>query len=134
MPQVLTYLSYEYFNNTVLNYLIFLVALVASFVALRIIGRFMLKRLGKWLKATKASFDDLAFLKSRKYLGPIVYFVAFYLNTKILTLSPIISNILNKIAFSLFVILTASLLSSVTVFFLNKRWGKIRKTMTIKQL
>ncbi|MGE4483845.1 MAG: mechanosensitive ion channel family protein [Oscillospiraceae bacterium] len=124
MPQFLSFLSYVFFRNTVLNYLIFLIALIASFVAIKIIGHFIIKRLGKWLKATNTHVDNLAFRRAKKYLGPIVYFFIFYLNTKILILSLTISNILNKIAFTLLVILAASLLSSVTVFFLNRHWEK----------
>ena len=76
------FLHYTYLNNTVSDYLLFLTAIIVSFVIIKIAGYIFIKRLNAWAEKTKTIIDDLLVRGIRKYLMPIIYFTAFYLNTK----------------------------------------------------
>lgn len=118
-----------YFNNTVLNYILFLISLITSLVVIKIIEYFLLKRLNVWAEKTKTSIDGLLVRGIRKYLMPIIYFAIIYLNTKILYLNPTLTRIIDTVILALTTVIGAISISSVTVFILNKYWeNKIKDT------
>jgi len=112
------FLNYEYFNNTVLDYLLFLIFLTISCVVIKIIGYYLIKRLNVWAK--KTSNDDLLVLGIRKYLMAVLYFAAFYLNTTILNLNAIPTKIVDTVILAFITVIVALFVSSVAVFIFNK--------------
>lgn len=121
MPQIL---YQTYFYNTILTYLTFLAFLVISFVFIKISGHFLIKKLNKWAVKTKTSIDDLLVLNIKRYLFPIAYFSAFYLNTKILYLNATITKFIDIAVVAFIMAIGAILVSSFAVFVLSKYWEK----------
>lgn len=114
------FLYHTYFKNTVLDYLLFLAALIVSFVIIRIICYILIKRLNAWAQKTKTTVDDLIVRGIKRYLMPIVYFTAFYLNTKILYISNTLAQIINMVIFAFITVIGAMFISSVGTFLFSK--------------
>ena len=53
-------LNTEYFNNTVLDYLLFLGAILLSILVITVIKKIILHRLGIWAEKTETNIDDSA--------------------------------------------------------------------------
>ncbi len=114
------FLKTEFWNNTVQDYLIFLGSLAVSIVLVLIIERVLLRRLAKRVKDTPTSLDDMIIKAMKRYLLPLLYLGALYLNTKWLTLSETVSHVVNVIALAVLMMLGAAILSSVLIFIINK--------------
>ena len=114
------FLYYEYCNNTVLEYFLFLISLIISCVVIKIIGYYLIKRLNVWAEKTKTSFDDLLVMGIKKYLMPIIYFAAVYLNTTILYLNPTLAKIIHTVILAFITVYGAMFVSSVVVLLFNK--------------
>lgn len=123
------FLYYKYFNNTVLEYFLFLISLVISCIVIKIIEYFLIKRLNVWAKKTKTLIDDLLVMKIKKYLMPIIYFAVAYLNTTILYINPTLAKIIHTFILAFIMVIGAMFVSSVFVFLFNKYLGsKIEDT------
>jgi len=123
------FLELEFWNNTVLDYLIFLGSLIASFIVLIILKRIILHRLIKWAEKTPTSLDDLLLKAFKRYLLPMCYVVALYLNTKWLELSDGFSSVINIIALAAVMILGAVVISSLLIYFFNKYFERKHKSV-----
>lgn len=121
------FLYYVYFNNTVLDYLLFLISIISSCIVIRIIEYFLLKRLNVWAEKTKTPVDNLLVQGNKKYLLPTIYIVVIYLNTKLLYLNPIMTKIIGTVIFALVTIISAIFISSVASFIFNKYWASKAK-------
>lgn len=122
----------EFFNliflgNTVQSYLIFLGSLVLSFIFILILKRVIIKRLCSWAAKTPTSLDDMIARAAKKFLMPLLYIGALYLNTKWLVLSPGVSRAIDIIALAGITILGAVVLSSLSVYLFNKALEKKQK-------
>jgi len=114
------FLKTEFWNNTVQDYLIFLASLVISIILVLIIERILLRRLTKWAKNTPTSLDDMIVKAAKRYLLPLMYLGALYLNTKWLTLSDTVAHVINVIALAGLMLLGAAVLSAALIFVINK--------------
>lgn len=124
MPQ---FLNYEILNNTVLKYLLFLASLIVCFIMIKIAGHVFFKHFTKFAEKTKTSADNHLIKSIRKYLMPAVYFAAFYLDTKILAISPKLTDIINMVILAFTMIMAALFISSIVVLIFNKYWENKRK-------
>ncbi len=118
------FLKLEFWNNTVLDYLIFLGSLIVSFVVLLIFKRIILRRLTKWAEKTPTSLDDMLLKSFKKYLLPMCYVGVLYLNMKWLELSEGLSNIINIIVLAAVMVLGAVVVSSILIYLFNKYFEK----------
>jgi len=109
-----------YFNNTILNYFLFIMSLVVSIATIKIIKRILIKRFKSWSKETKTSIDDQLVSSLSKKIIPILYLAAFYFSTKILNLNSILEKIISTISLAFTVAIGAMLVSSLILFFVNK--------------
>ncbi len=82
------FLNQVFFNNRVLDYLLFLLAVAGSYAVVRIFRCIILKRLEIRAEKTKTTVDNFFVKGIRGQFLPIVFIVAVYLGTKILYLSP----------------------------------------------
>jgi len=114
------FLELEFWNNTVLDYLIFLGSLVASFIAILIFRRIILRRLIKWAEKTPTSLDDMLLKSFKRYLLPMCYVGAVYLNLQWLILSDGVSKFIDIIALAAVMILGAVVVSSILIYLFNK--------------
>lgn len=124
MPQ---FLYRVFYNNTVLTYLVFLAALIVCIVVIKIIGHFVFKRLTRLTKKTKSTNDDHLIKSLKRYAMPAAYFTALYLNTKILVISPGLTEILNTVVLAFITTMAALFASTILVLVLNKYWETKRK-------
>lgn len=120
-------LDLKLWNNTMLDYLISLGSLAASVVMILILKRVILKRLASLAKEAPTSLDDMILRALRKYLLPLLYIGALYLNTKWLTLSPGVAKAIDIVALALVMILGAAVVSAVFVYLFNKALEKRQK-------
>ncbi len=81
-------LSYEYFNNTVQNYLISLAIIIFGFILTPIIKKISLKL---------AKENQILTKFIRKFLSPLFYLLAFYLGIKLLTFPQTVFDVLGVI-------------------------------------
>lgn len=116
------FLYSEFYDNTVLSYLVFLLTVIVSWIAIKIIGKIIFKRLIAMAKKTKTTADDIIAKDMRKYLLPAAYFAAFYLSTNILTLSTDMKDILSILFAAFTIIMGAVFLSSIAVFIFRRYW------------
>lgn len=123
------FLDLTFWNNTVLYYLIFIGSLILSIVILIIFKRVLLRRLAVWAKKTPTLLDDLLIRTIKKYMMPIAYFGAFYLNTKWLIINPPVLGIINIVTLAFMMIFGAVVFSSVFVFLFNKYMEKKNKKL-----
>ena len=114
------FLQYKYFNNTVSDYLLFLISLAVSCIVIKIIRHFLFKHLDKLAEKTKTSVDGPLAIGIKKYLMPTLYFAAFYLNTTILYLNPTLTKIMHTLILAFIMVIGAMFITSLVVFLLSK--------------
>ena len=135
MPEFLNRVVY---NNTILDYLIFLGVLVGSLIVIRIVGYFVFKHVAKLTKKTATTIDDELCKNIKKYVMPAVYFAALYFTSKMLEIGDELSKIINGSILAVITIMAALFASSVFVMLFNKYWeGKrtnANKELAIKTL
>ena len=116
------FLNQMYFNNTILDYLIFAITLILSCVAIRITEYFIFRRLNAWAKKDNTPIDYFLVRGFRKYILPITYLAVINLTTKILNFSPFMTKIIDTVIMAVIAIIGAMFVSSVAVFIFNKYW------------
>lgn len=121
------FFEFTFWNNTVLDYLIFLGSYIASLIVLYIFKRIILNRLRKWAQKTATTLDDMLVDAVKKYLMPLLYIGALYFNAKWLTLSAGVQQVLDIAAIAFVIVIGAALLSSAAVITFNKYIEKKQK-------
>lgn len=116
----MSFFDREFFNNTVLDYVIFLSALALSFALIFFIGRAVLRRIAAQNEKTQAPNGALVRASIKRYLLPIAYFTAFYACTRILTLDDQLTKIVGDLSTVFAIFMAAMFLSSFVSFFFNK--------------
>jgi small-conductance mechanosensitive channel len=117
---LLEFLELRFWNNTILDYLIFIGSLAVSVVVLLIVKRIALRRLAARAKKTPTSLDAAIVKSVKRYILPLLYLGALYLNTKWLTLSDQVSHAVNIAALAVLMMLGAVVISSILVYTINK--------------
>lgn len=118
------FLDIEFWNNTVLDYLIFLGSLAVTLIIILIFKRIVIRWLKKWSQKTPTSLDDMLLKAFKRYLLPLLYIGALYLNTKWLKLSKGVSDIVGVIALAAVMIFGAVVISSIIIYLFNKYFEK----------
>ena len=115
-------LGYRYFNNTVWNYMVFLMTFALSIAALFIIRNILLKRIHAWARRSETPIDSSLILRIQKYLLPLLYSAALYFSFKILHVIPAISNAVELAMKTFMAVWCAAFASSVLIAVFNKYW------------
>lgn len=123
------FLELKFWNNTVLDYLIFLGSLIASFILLLIFKRIVLHRLIKWADKTPTSLDDMLLKSFKKYVLPLLFIGALYINTKWLTLSDGVAKAIDILALAAVMILGAVVISTLLIYLFNKYFEKKQRSV-----
>ncbi len=89
------FLSQEYWNNTIQDYLIVLGSIMLGILILRIFKSTILKRVKKFTERTEGNFDDYVVESIEKYLLPAVYFTIVYTGLKTLNHTAKVDNALS---------------------------------------
>jgi len=122
-----SFFDYTFWNNTILDYVICLGALLASIVLLLIIKRILVKRLERWAKKTPTTLDDLLIRSVKKHLMPLLFVAAVYFNLKWLTLTPIVQRVVDIAALAFVAIFGAVVISTLFIFLFNKSMERKKK-------
>jgi len=81
------FLQITFYGNRMADYLSCLLIFFAGIIIILLIKSLILRRLRTWSEKTDTTIDDFLVKIFEKKLIPVLYFGAFYLSTKLLTLS-----------------------------------------------
>ena len=119
------FLNLIFWNNTVLDYILFFGMLALGAALILLIGRIALKRIAAYHENTQSPYALLLLSGVKQYLLPIAYFTLFYACTRILTLHEKIHAIVRGLSVLFAIVMGAMFLASlVTVFFTKLGKGK----------
>ena len=114
------FLNLKYFDNTILDYLIFIAALVVSAVLIHYLGRLIVKTVAARCEKTNVLYGDAIIAAIKRYLLPIAYFTAFTFCTRILTLGGGLKTAVGTISTLFAIVLGAIFLTSMAAFFFER--------------
>ena len=109
-----------YWNNTVLDYVIFLGALLLGAIVIFIVGRITLKRIMASNEQTQSPYGELIRAGVKQYLLPTAYFTLFYYCTRLLTMNENLSKIVGGFSTLFAIAMGAMFLSSIATLFFKK--------------
>ncbi len=113
---ILEFLSREYFQNRVADYLVFLAILVGGIVIVTLLRRFVIWRLRRWAETTATKLDDFVIDIFRKMLVPLAYYGVFFLASNNLTLNRFMERIIEVAGIFLLTFLVAQFLIALARF------------------
>ncbi len=117
-------LQISFLQNTILNYLIFLLTFLTGVVIIRIFKSIIFHRLKTWAEKSATTLDDFLIHIFEKKLLPMLYFGVFYLSAKSLTLSPTLSKFIDVIGIVLLTFFSISLIVELLNYLLKNYWAK----------
>jgi len=115
------------FNNRVLDYLICISIFLISILVIKLFRRFVLARLKRWAERTTTTFDNFLIEIIDKNLLPLLYFGAFYLSIRTLTLNPVLSKVIDILGLALLTIFVIRSLISLINYILYVFWLRKEK-------
>jgi small-conductance mechanosensitive channel len=126
------FLQQTYFQNTVLDYIIFLTIFIVGILVIRIAKSIVLSRLKEWAKKTHTTLDDFLIHIFEKTLIPLLYFGVFYLSVGYLTLIPTLRkaiDVLGAVLVTIFAIhfLIAIISYGLETYFLKKEKDETKR-------
>ncbi|MBA4347401.1 MAG: mechanosensitive ion channel protein MscS [Clostridiales bacterium] len=129
------FLELTFWNNTVLDYLVFLGVLALGFVLIFACGRIALRRLDAHQERTQSPYAQLSLLGIKRYLLPTAYFTLFYACTRMLHLDAKLEHVVGCLSVLFAVVMGAMFLASLaTLFFTKLGKGKDSASLAIKWL
>lgn len=118
--EIMGYLEKVFYNNTILDYIIFLGALFLSFALIFIIGRVLCKRIAVQNEKASLPHGDVLLTSVKQYLLPIAYFTAFYACTRLLTLDSRLTKVVGTLSTLFAVIMGAMFFTSLIGLFIAR--------------
>ncbi len=117
-------LQKTFFQNRILDYLSFLIALVVGIIIVRIFKSFILRHVKIWADKTETAIGDFLIYTIEKQLLPLFYFAAFYLSIRFLTLNPALEKGINTLSAILLTVLGVRFLLAIIIKGLENYWLK----------
>jgi len=124
------FLNQTFFGNTIQDYIIFVIVLAISMVAVTILKRFLLKFLERWSERTETKMDDHLVRAVRHYLMPIIYYGVALLDLKVLNLSDLWTTTTDVVGMVLAAVLGPLFVTALILFFLTKSLEKQDKNIS----
>ncbi len=90
---IFNFLSIEFLNNQISDYLLAISTLIACIISIKIIVGLLFRRIKKWAAKTRNVYDDGIIRILERNLIPIAYIGSIYLAVSNLTLHPIIGRV-----------------------------------------
>ena len=130
------FLSLEFANNNLNDYLIATVILVCLIVLIRICRRATFSSLRKWASKTENIYDDAIVSILEKNLIPIAYITSIYLAVGNLTLHPIVKRTVNVLVIMVATIFAIRLFSAgieyaIKIYWLNYQRDNVNLEQSI---
>ncbi|MDP3447303.1 MAG: mechanosensitive ion channel family protein [Eubacteriales bacterium] len=120
MAKAMDIINLVFWNNTVLDYIIFLGVLLLGAVLIFVLGRVALRRIAANSKRTQSPYARLTLSGFKQYLLPIAYFSLFYFCTRLLTLNDQLSKLVGTLSILFAIVMGAMFLSSLAALFFGK--------------
>jgi len=130
------FLQQTYFQNRIIDYIISIAIFILLVISIKIIKSILLKLLQTWAKKTTTKIDDKfvkAFEERIKTFLNLVYFGAFYISIKRLTIYSQIERFFNIFIIILLTFFGIRFLLSITIYGLETYWVKKEKDQAKKQ-
>ena len=115
-----SFLETVFWNNTILDYAIFLGSLLLCILILVVIRKVIIKRLTAWAKKTPTTLDDMLIRTFKRYMMPLLYAAALYFNLYWLTVSDGLQKVSDYAILAMVAIFGAMVVSSIAIFIFNK--------------
>lgn len=115
-------LQTELFNNRILDYLICLITFLASIFIVYFFRRWVLVKLRSWAKKTATTIDDFLIEVFERFALPLLYFGAFYISIRNLTLSQLLDKAVNILGITLLTIFGIRFIVAVINYGLQTFW------------
>ena len=125
-----------YFQNRVIDYIISITIFILLVISIKIIKSILLKLLNNWAKKTTTTINDKfvkAFEQKIKPFLNLIYFGAFYISIKRLTIYSQIERFFNIFIIILLTFFGVHFLLSITIYALETYWVKKEKDLAKKQ-
>jgi len=103
-------LEKTFLQNSVRDYIIFAVSFLGALIAIQILKSIVLNRLKTWSEKTTTSVDDFLIKIVEKNLLPLLYFGAFYMTAKSLSMTVTIKKAIDVAGIILLTFLTVRLI------------------------
>jgi small-conductance mechanosensitive channel len=117
-------LQRSFFQNSVLDYIIFLSIFIIGIILIRILKGVVLHRLMAWAEKTATTIDDFLLRSFEQKLIPLFYFGVLYLSTKSLSLPENATKIINILGVVLLTIIGIRFTVLLIAYFLETHWMK----------
>ncbi len=129
------FLKQEYFNNTVLQYIIALSIILVGLVVAKILKEVVVRSLRKWSAVTEASLDNLLVSTIKRYGLPAMNFIVIYWGINSLTLPPKLLRVVEIAAAAVIAFFIIRLISTTVQYSLELRVRKLENgEEKVKQL
>lgn len=115
-----SFLEQSYIGNTVQEYLLVLGAILLGILLVKMVKRFVLRRIEKWIGNTETDVDDYLFESFDKFVVPIVYFSIIYTAVRTLNLSRFVENSIEAAFIVIITYFAVRLISSIVLLGLRK--------------
>ena len=125
-----------YFQNRVIDYIIAISIFILLVISIQIIKSILLKLLKTWAKKTTTAIDDKFVKTFEQKIKPflnLIYFGAFYISIKQLTMDTQIERFFNIFVIILLTFFGIRFLLSITIYGLETYWVKKEKDQAKKQ-
>jgi hypothetical protein len=120
-------LQTQFFQNSVLDYLICISLFLIGIIVIQLFKRFILAKLKHWTERTSTTLDDFLVALLRRNVIPLLYFGVFYISVRNLTLNPALSKTIDVLGMALLTIFAIRSLVAVIHYGLNTYWLKAEK-------
>jgi len=131
------FLQQTYFQNRIIDYIIAIAIFILLVISIKIIKSILLKLLNNWAKKTTTTINDKfvkAFEEKIKPFLNLIYFGAFYISIKRLTMHSQIERFFNIFVIILLTFFGIRFLLSITTYGLEIYWVKKEKDQAKKQV
>lgn len=125
-----------YFQNRVIDYIIAISIFILLVISIQIIKSILLRLLKTWAKKTTTTIDDKFVKALEQKIKPflnLIYFGAFYISIKRLTMDSQIERFFNIFVIVLLTFFGIRFLLSITIYGLETYWVKKEKDKAKKQ-
>jgi len=114
------FLNYVFWNNTILDYIVFLGVLAVGAALIFATGRVALRRIAALYEKTQSPYALLTLSGIKQYLLPTAYFTLFYACTRMLTLHEKLGKIVRTLSVLFAIVMGAMFLASLAALFFTK--------------
>lgn len=115
------FLEREYFDNTVLEYIIAASIILVGLLIVRILKSFILRKVKDWTATTEGTGDDFFVDAIDRFGIPALYYAVIYSGLNYLNLSPKAESVISIVTAIVITFLSIRLISSVVLLLLKTR-------------